>query len=433
MPSVGARPVTAVLLALWLSIVASPARARTTIELWHGQSGANGQRFDELVQRFNASQGDYEARALFQRPTLPAVIAGVRANRPPHLALISDSGTQVMLLSRAVVPLAQLAREQGLTLRGGSFFEPVKACFLKDGLLQALPLSASLQLLYYNKDAFRRAGLDPSRAPATFAEVEAAATRVVASRSARCGFTHAWPSPVVEHLHAWHGQPLADQQDGVAGLATRWLVNGDFGTRLWETLVRWQRAGIYTYGGRERQGELLFTSGQCALLISGGSLVSVLEQGKFEAGTGPPPRLPGYPEGWALTQGSALWIMKGHGPREYAAVARFLEFVGDVAQQAWWHRATGYVPLSLEALRHLESEQWFLKHPGYSTAIDLLTGRGGRGPARCFRVGNLSALRDTIESELEAVLAGRKTPRQGLDDAVLQGDALLKAFADLYQ
>jgi sn-glycerol 3-phosphate transport system substrate-binding protein len=412
------------------------ALAATEIELWHGYAGAIGERFAELAQRFNASQTECTVKTLFNGSTtanLSAVIAAYRARRPPHMAMIGDDGTQVMLLSGAAVPVAKVLRDYGVTLEGGSLLDPVRACYVKDGQLHAMPFAATLLLLYYNKDVFRRAGLDPNRAPSTFAEVEAAATRVLATQAAKCGFTFAFPGILLEGLHAWHAQPLADQRDGIDGLATTLLLNGELGTRFWETLVRWQRTGLYTYAGRARQGEQLFTSGQCAITIAGASLIGALGTATFEWGAGRLPRMAGYPQGHTLVVGSALWVMAGHGPAEYRAVARFLEFLGRIDQQAWWHRVTGYTPTSLEVVGRLRAEGWFAGRPAHAAVLEQITGAERTGPARCFRIGNLLAIRGLFESELEVVLAGRKTPREGLDDAVQRGNDLLREFAGLYR
>ena len=60
---------------------------------------------------------------------------------------------------------------------------------------------------------------------------------------------------MVEQMHAWHDQPFADQDNGFKGFATKLLVNGEFGVKVWDTLARWQKAGLYTYGGRLNKAE----------------------------------------------------------------------------------------------------------------------------------------------------------------------------------
>ena len=417
-------------------LIGGNALATTEIELWHGYAGSSGERLTELTQRFNASQTECVVKPLFNGSTtanLSAVVAAYRAKRPPHMAMIGDDGTQVMLLSGAAVPVAKVLQDHGAVLEGGSLLDPVRVCYVRDSQLHALPFSATVLVLYYNKDIFRRAGLDPSRAPTTFAEIEAAAARVTSTKAAKCGFTFALPGILFEGLHAWNAQPLADRRDGVDGLATTLLLNGEFGTRFWETLVRWQRTGLYTYAGRGRQGEQLFTSGQCAMTIAGASLIGGLGTATFEWGAGRLPRMAGYPQGHALVVGSALWVMGGHSPAEYRAVARFLEFLGRVDQQVWWHRMTGYAPTSQEAVGRLRAEGWFAARPAHYTVFEQIMGGEGAGPARCFRIGNLLAVRDQFESELESVLAGRKTPREGLDDAAQRGNDLLREFGGLYR
>jgi sn-glycerol 3-phosphate transport system substrate-binding protein len=89
--------------------------------------------------------------------------------------------------------------------------------------------------------------------------------------------------------------------------------------------------------------------------------------------------------------------------------------------------------VSQEVVRRLRAEGWFAAHPGYLTVLRHLDGGEGIGPPRCLRIGNLASVRDAIEAELEAMLAGHKTPREGLDAAVKRSNALLSEFADLYR
>ena len=46
-----------------------------------------------------------------------------------------------------------------------------------------------------------------------------------------------------------------------------------------------------------------------------------------------------------------------------------------------------------------------------------------------MRLGNFVQIRDVIEGEMENIFAGKKTAKQGLDDAVAKGNEMLKEFA----
>jgi sn-glycerol 3-phosphate transport system substrate-binding protein len=125
--------------------------------------------------------------------------------------------------------------------------------------------------------------------------------------------------------------------------------------------------------------------------------------------------------------------MKGHKPEEYKAAAKFFEFLGKTEQQAWWHSETGYLPVSNSALKALQATDHFKKNPNMWTAFAQIT-KGKTTPnAQGVRLGNLVAIRDVIEAEMENILANKKTSKQGLDDAVKKSNEMLKEFATMYQ
>jgi sn-glycerol 3-phosphate transport system substrate-binding protein len=125
--------------------------------------------------------------------------------------------------------------------------------------------------------------------------------------------------------------------------------------------------------------------------------------------------------------------MKGHKPAEHKGMAQFFKFLGDDDQQAWWHQVTGYLPISQSAVRKLQGDGWFQKHPNYFAAFDQISSGKTTAQSQGIRIGNYQAVRDALEAELETVVAGSKTAKQGLDDAVKKGNDLLKEFAALYK
>jgi sn-glycerol 3-phosphate transport system substrate-binding protein len=417
---------------------AGPVAAKTEITWWHGNTGAIADRITELAKKFSERQGDYEVKPVYKGSypeALAALIAAYRSKTQPHMALIFEVGTQTMIASGAVVPVFELMKEQGVSIEGADFIAPVKSYYSKDGQLYSMPFASSTAIFYYNKDAFKKAGLDPAKAPATFDEIEAAAKKIIASGAAKCAFSHAWPSwTMVEQMHAWHDQPFADQDNGFKGFATQLRVNGEFGVKVWDTLARWQKAGLYTYGGRTNKAEPMFTGGQCAMHVTSSAFMgAVMRDAKFEWGTGRLPRMAGYGQGNSIIGGTTIWIMKGHKPAEYKGMAQFLKFLGDDDQQAWWHQVTGYLPVSQSALRKLQADGWFQKHPNHLTAFDQISSGKTTAQSQGVRIGNYQAVRDALEAELESVIAGNKTAKQGLDDAVKKGNELLKEFAALYK
>lgn len=418
----------------------APAGAAKEIHFWHAMTGALGERVTELVQKFNAGQKEFEVKALHKgnyTETLTGAIAAYRAKTPPHIVQVFEVGTQTMLSSGAVYPVYQLMKDQGMDLNWADFVAPVKSYYSKEGHLYSMPFNSSTPILYYNRDIFKKAGLDPAKPPTTFPEIEQVARKVITSGAAKCGFSHAWPSwTMVENMHAWHDQPFADNQNGFAGLAKELKVNGEFGVKVIDTLARWQKEGIYTWGGRGPAAEAMFRGGECAIHVTSSAFIGGLSRaaaGKFEWGTGNLPRMPGYPQGNSIIGGATLWVMKGHKGGDYKGVATFFRFLASTEQQAWWHQNTGYIPISNASLKALEATDHFQKNPFQRQAFQQISSGKTTANSQGIRLGNFVAVRDAIEGEMENIFAGKKAARQGLDDAVKKSNEILKEFGALYQ
>lgn len=335
--------------------------------------------------------------------------------------------------SRAIYPVFQLMKDQQIEIDWNDFLSIVRSYYSKDGNLYSMPFNSSTAILYYNKTLFKKAGLDPEKPPVTFEDVERCAKAVVASGASKIGFTVAWPSwTLVENMHAWHDQPFSHMDNGFAGMATQLKINGDFGVKVWTHLWRCQKEGYFTYSGRGSKGEQAIINGEAAVGLASTALVGTLTKtAKFEWGAGNLPRMAGFPRGNSIIGGASLWVMKGHKPEEYKAVAKFLEFLGKTEQQAWWHATTGYLPINNSALRALQATDHFKKNPHMWTAFAQIKSGKITANSQGLRIGNLVAIRDNIEAELENVLSGKKPPKQGLDDAVKKANEILKEFASM--
>jgi len=416
----------------------APALAKTDITFWHAMQGVLAERVGEIASKFNASQGDYEVKVVYKGDyptTLTAAIAAYRAKQPPHVVQVFEVGTQTMLSSGAVYPVYQLVKDNGVTIDWNDLIGPVKSYYSSGGNLYSMAFNSSTPILYYNKDLFKKAGL-PDRAPTTWAEVESDAKKVVAS-GAKCGFSTAWPSWVlIENMHGWHDQPFADHANGFDGLATTLKINGPFGVKMLELLARGSKEGWYTYKGRGPKAEANMSAGECGVFISSSAYIAGLTraaEGKFGWSTGSLPHMDGFPQGNSIIGGATLWVMKGAKPEEYKGVAQFFKYLASTENQAWWAGVTGYLPISNAAVKALETSGHYQKNPNQLTAVKQMNSGKTTPNSQGIRLGNFVSIRDAIEEQLENVFAGKKTPKQGLDDAVAKSNDILKEFAALYK
>ena len=412
--------------------------AATEIQFWHAMTGVLDERVNEITAKFNASQSDYVVKAVNKGSypeTLNAAIAAYRAKQPPHVVQVFEVGTQTMLSSGAVYPVHQLMSDHKLAIDWNDLIGPVKSYYSMGGQLASMAFNSSTPILYYNKDHFKKAGL-PDKAPSTWDEVEAMAKKLQAA-GVKCPFGSAWPSWVlVENMHAYHDQPFADHSNGFDGLPTTLKINGPFGVKMMELLARGAKEGWFTYGGRVNKGEALMTAGECGIFTTSSAYIGNLTraaEGKFTWGTGFLPRLAGFPQGNSIIGGATLWVMKGAKPGEYKGIAQFFKYLASTENQAWWAGVTGYLPLTNSATKALEASGHYAKNPHQKTAVSQMNSGKTTPNSQGIRLGNFNSVRDAIEEQMENIFSGNKTAKQGLDDAVVKGNEILKEFAALYK
>jgi sn-glycerol 3-phosphate transport system substrate-binding protein len=300
------------------------------------------------------------------------------------------------------------------------------------GKLLALPFNTATPVLYYNRDAFRRANLDPDKPPKTWYEMPDTLGELLAAGSA-CGLTTTLPSWVLlENMSAWHNEEFASPQNGMNGDAVRLSFNTRIMMRWVSMLSSWNKSGYFTYAGRGDEAEEKFASGECALLTaSSASYGTLREKAKFDIGVA---QLPYYddvaraPQN-TLSGGAGLWVLGGKAKGEYRGAARFLAYLARPEVQAQWHQSTGYVPLTTAAYELSRKQGFYAAHPGHEVAVRQLLHRKPTDESRGIRLGPLREIRTIIDEELEFVWGGTKTPFEALNTAVSRGNSLLQRFS----
>ena len=419
-----------ILLVLVIALVGSTvAQAKTQIDFWFSLSGQLGETVEQLVKSFNESQDEFEVVAFFRgayAESMTAAIAAYRAGNAPHILQVYEVGTQTMLLSGAVYPVYQLMEDQNINIDWNDYIPAVLAYYSHEGNLYSLPFNSSSPVFFYNKDIFAAAGLDPEKPPTTWQEVEEYSRKIIESGAARYGFTTGWPSWVlIENMHTWHG---------FEGLDAELLINGEFGVKHVSALAKWQEEGIFHYGGRGDSANWIFLNEECAMMPHSSGLIGSMKQSGLNWAAAPLPHWGDpYPKVNTIIGGATLWVLNGHESEEYKGVAEFLKFVAQPEQQAWWHKQTGYVPISLPAAEMLTAEGHFEAQPFQKVAINELNNAPPTRDTMGIRLGNFVEIRNVVEEELENIFAGKKSVKAGLDDAVKRSNELLREFAEIYQ
>ncbi len=422
------------------SLTAGAAMAQTEVQWWHAMGGELGAKLEEIAAGFNAAQSDYRIVPVYKGSypeTLTAAIAAFRAGEQPAIVQVFEVGTGTMMAARgAVYPVYQLMADQGRGFDPADYLAPVVGYYSDpEGNILSLPFNSSTPIMYYNKDVFAKAGLDPEVAPRTWAEVEAFSQKIVSSGAATCGFTTGWISWVqLENLSALHDAPYGTLENGFGGMGSEFTFNGDVQVKHWENLKKWADAGLFQYGGPVGGNDAppKFYSQECAIYMnSSASRAGVINNAKdFQVGFAP---LPYYDDVIAepknsIIGGATLWVLTGRPDAEYAGVAAFFDHLSQAEVQADWHQFTGYLPITNATFDLGESQGYYAANPGSDIAIRQITRGTPSASSKGIRFGNLTQVRDVIDSEFEALLAGQKTAREALDAAVARGNQILRDF-----
>jgi sn-glycerol 3-phosphate transport system substrate-binding protein len=420
-----------------------PARAqavKTKIVWWHAMTAALGQEVNRLTDAFNAAQTEVEVTPIYKggyADVLTATIAAFRAGQAPHIAQIFEVGTGTMLAAgKAVKQIWELAKDTGVAIDPKIYIPAVRGYYsLADGRMASMPFNSSTAVMWINRDAFRKAGLDPAKPPATWPEVVEAARAIKAKAAAEIPMTTAWPTWIqLEQYSALHNLPFATKADGFEGLDAELAINSKAHVKHVARLLEMAKEGTFKYAGRDNAADPLLVSGQAGIHFdSSGMRGDLVKNAKYDWAAA---FLPYDPEIIksplnSIIGGASLWPMTApeRTPLEYKGVARFLAFLGTPENAAAWHQHTGYVPVTFAGFELSKQQGFYEKNPGADLPVLQLARGTVTNNSRGLRLGRLPEIRNIIQEELEKALQGGQTAQQAMDNAVTRGNKVLRDFA----
>lgn len=415
------------------------AGAKTRVVFWHGLPGVLGEETNRLCANFNASQSAVEIVPTFKGTypeVLTAAIAAWRAGQAPHLVQMFEVGTGSMLAAGpAVKQTWQVIQDSGVAVDPNAYIGAVKGYYtLADGRLASMPFNSSTSVMWVNRDALEKTGLDPAKPPATWAEVIEATRAIKAKGAAGTPSTTSWFSWIqLEQYAAMHDLPFATKSNGFEGLDTELRVNAAPFVKHLTRLVDMGKEGLFKYTGRDNTPDPLFASGEVAIgFMSSGTRSAVVRDAKFKWAAAP---LPYDPDVKAepinsVIGGASLWTMTAPGrtDAEYKAVAQFFAYIAQPAVDAEWHQRTGYVPVTLAGFEESKRQGFYEKNPGADVPIQQLARGTVTANSRGFRLGRMPEIRNIIYEEVERAFQGQQAPQAALDNVVSRGNRVLREF-----
>lgn len=358
--------------------------------------------------------------------TLTKAVTAIKGGSGPQLAILLAAEMHALQDLDILTPLDSLGLDAA-ALKGWTdgFYPAFLANSRAEGKLWSVPFQRSTAVMYYNKDAFKEAGLNPEAFPRTWAELEAAAEKLTkkdtAGRVTRWGVKMAADTGNAQ----WTFGALANQAGHI-------LMN-EAGTETYfndpkaiEALSYWQGLATRhhaTPDGVSNWAQLSpdFLEGNTAIIQhTTGNLTNVRSNAKFAFGVA---GLPGKAGPRTVVGGGNIYFFKQATPAERAAALKFAQFLTAPERAADWSIKTGYIGTQPAAYETKALKEYVASFPPADVARGFLP----------VAVGELSTFENqrvyaALTDNIQATLNGTKTPAAAMADTQAAAERLLKPY-----
>lgn len=425
-------------LAAWAakpSNTATPA-APAELKIWHVLGTAHSADFQGLAADFHESEPaitltiENKNTPAAQTQALQEILKARNNGQLPDIVQLDSA--EVHRLRTAGLKLRTVSSLlPAATLNASPLFLRASATLNRDakGKWLNLPMMNAVPVLFINRQAMEKAGLEANAAPTTWRALQTQLIALQASGST-CPLASSWQSWVhVTNLSATHGAPFLSGRNGFSTEQPRAAFNGTLHMRHLALMRTWVKSRLLTTLSANDAADERFVKGECAMLLSSTAALGKLRT----ADKAPSWRMALVPVHDAAVEhpvapvvgGSAWWVVDTGEPFDAAkrkALEAFLSYLVSPVVAARWHQETGYLPLT-EAAYRASQTAYYDTMPGEAAVLAWVNQAGKE--ALEIRVPDSAALNKILDEELDAIWAGDKPPQAGMTDAIKRLDALL--------
>ena len=407
----------------------SAARAETQITFYYPVAigGPVTKIIDGMVADFEKENPSVKVKPIYAgsyQDTITKVLTAVKGGDAPTLAVALSTDMFTLIDEDAVVPFDDITPPEKAKDWFKSFYPGFMANSQTGGKTWGIPFQRSTIMLYWNKAAFKEAGLDPDKAPATWAEMRDAAVKLTkrdaAGAVARWGVSipsSGFPYWLFQGLTTENGAVLMNDAGTQVSFDTPEVVGA---LQYWVDLSAKDKAqppGVVEWGTTPKD---FFEQKTAMMWTTTGNLTNVRANAKFDFGVA---MLPAGKKRGSPTGGGNFYVFKGAGAEQRKAAVTFIDWMTQPERAAQWSIATGYVAVSPAAFETKAMRDYVAGFPAAGVARDQLE----------FAVAEFSThdnqrVAKALNDNLQAALTGAKTPAQAMKDAQAEADRLLKPF-----
>jgi sn-glycerol 3-phosphate transport system substrate-binding protein len=418
------------------AVTSAPSRAQpsTEIELFFPVpvDGQLARDMTSMIKEFSDTHPGIKATAVFTGSydeTLIKTRAAMKAGKPPAAVIMSANFILDLKIENELTNLDALIKADGLTNDKfmSQFFPALHANAVIDRSVYAVPFHNSTPLLYVNVDHFKEAGLDPDKLPQTWDELTAAAVKLTkreGDKVTRWGLmipsNYDYLGWMMSALTMCNGGRYYNEEFGGEVYYDTPSMLGAL--TFWHDLI--SKHKVHPPGEQKAPAvSTAFLSGNASMmLLSTGSLTHIRTNAKFPYKVA---FVPKNVRNAVPIGGASLIIPAGvDGERQKAAWA-LIKWMTSPDKNGWWSRATGYFAPNIAAYDTPEMKEFLDKNPDAKVGVDQLS-----VAKPWFATYKTVPVRKALEDEVQAVLAGKKQPKEALVAAQKAADEILKPYLD---
>ncbi|MCF8125740.1 MAG: ABC transporter substrate-binding protein [Desulfotignum sp.] len=382
---------------------------------------------DSMIQEFEAEHPQITVKAIYSgnySDTMTKAMTALKGGTPPHLSVILSTEIFTLIDNDAIVAFDDLVTNDQEKQWLDCFYPALMANSRTGGKTWSIPFQRSTIVMYYNKDAFRKAGLDPEKPPATWEELvemgEQLTLRDADGKVTQWGLeipSTGYPYWMFGALASQNNQVLMNQAGNqtyfnnpdVVGALRFWLDLGKTHQIMPEGTIEWSTLRTD------------FLEQKTAIMWhSTGNLTAVKDNATFDFGVA---MLPAKKQRGTPTGGGNFYIFKQTTPEERKAALTLVKWMTQPDRTAQWSIGTGYLGTRPDAYETDLLKTYVKDFPAAAVARDQLK----------YAVAELSVHENgrvykILNDAIQAALTGSKTPEAALEDAQKQADRILKRY-----
>lgn len=388
---------------------------KVTVVFWHSMGGAGLDSLNGIVDEYNQSQDEIFVQAEYQGTYDEALtkfhsVAGT--DSAPAIMQVFEIGTMSMINSGQIVPIQEFVDKDGYDMR--ILEENIINYYTIDGKFYSMPFNSSTPVMYYNKDAFREAGLDPEQPPQTFEEIEEAGKAIMEHNPNMKGFALQAYGWLFEQLLANQGALLMNHDNGRTDVPTEIGFTEEEGKAIFEWVERMVNDGTFANYGTNSDNMIAgFLAGDVAMFLqSSANARAVIDNAPFEVGIAFLPHPANKERQGVVIGGASLWMIAGKPEEVQNAAWEFMKYLQTPEVQAKWHVETGYFAINPAAYDEELVQEAYAEMPQLRVTVDQLQSTTPSYATQGAIMDMIPEGRRIVETALETVYNGGD-----LDDA----------------